>query len=80
MRRVVASWGNGDFGRLGHGQACLSEEVPKLCAMLSEIGAQQVACGGAHTAVVAGDHMRRCQCLEALRHMDNCMNPLIGAR
>ncbi len=54
MRRAVACWGNGDFGRLGLGPANLSEEVPKLCASLLDLDAQQVACGGAHTAVVSG--------------------------
>jgi hypothetical protein len=53
-RRVVACWGNGDFGRLGHGSGCLSEEIPRVVASLANQVITSIACGGAHTAVVSG--------------------------
>lgn len=53
-RRVLASWGNGDFGRLGHGSPCLSELKPRVINGLAEQEVVQVACGGAHTAIVTG--------------------------
>eukprot|EP00884_Botryococcus_braunii_P015207 jgi/Botrbrau1/236/Bobra.0022s0212.1 len=54
-RRVLASWGNGDFGRLGHGSPCTAETRPRVVNALAGQEVVQVACGGAHTAVVAGD-------------------------
>lgn len=52
LTRVLATWGNGDFGRLGHGVECVSEELPRVVAALRDHNVLQVACGGAHTAVV----------------------------
>lgn len=54
LQRFAACWGNGDFGRLGHGAECLSEETPRLVAALADMKISQVAAGGAHTAVLAG--------------------------
>ncbi|KAK9811244.1 hypothetical protein WJX72_000524 [[Myrmecia] bisecta] len=54
-RRLLACWGNGDFGRLGHGIECLSEEFPRLCAALPEISVSHVICGGAHTTVTTAE-------------------------
>lgn len=56
MRRVLATFGNGDCGRLGHSSfdhAC--EEVPRVVRAL--VGVQplaSVAAGGAHTAALDG--------------------------
>lgn len=50
--KLLATWGNGDFGRLGHGLGCVSEQVPRVVAALRDKRVAQVACGGAHTAVV----------------------------
>lgn len=55
-RRVLATFGSGDCGRLGHSavdHAC--EEVPRVVRAL--VGAPPptaVACGGAHTAALDG--------------------------
>lgn len=54
LQRFAACWGNGDFGRLGHGLECLSEETPRLVGALADMQISQVAAGGAHTAVLAG--------------------------
>jgi len=56
LRRLVATWGNSDFGRLGH--VSLNQggvDTPRLVGGLLNVNATQVATGGAHTAVVAGD-------------------------
>lgn len=50
--RQLAVWGNGDFGRLGLGAAG-SVDVPAVCGALARTGVRQVACGGAHTVVLA---------------------------
>ena len=57
LQRFAACWGNGDFGRLGHGVDCLPEQVPRLVAALADLQISQVAAGGAHTAVLAGKHL-----------------------
>ena len=54
LQRFVACWGNGDFGRLGHGVECLSEEAPRLVSALADMQISHVSAGGAHTAVLAG--------------------------
>lgn len=53
-RRVLATWGNGDFGRLGHGTPFAAEAVPRVVSGLAGEEIAAVACGGAHTAVVTG--------------------------
>lgn len=57
MRRVLATFGNGDCGRLGHSLAdhgC--EEVPRVVrALLGVPRLAQVVAGGAHTAAVDGE-------------------------
>ena len=53
-RKLLACWGNGDFGRLGHGAACLSEELPRVVSSLADCTLTAVACGSAHTAVLGG--------------------------
>ena len=52
--RLLACWGNGDFGRLGHGLGCFGETVPLICSLLSDLSVAQASCGGAHTVVVTG--------------------------
>eukprot|EP00959_Pyramimonas_sp_CCMP1952_P137624 2880350-Pyramimonas_sp.AAC.1 len=49
----VATWGNGDFGRLGH-EGRWSEVYPRKVAALDDIDVKEVCAGGAHTAVVSG--------------------------
>lgn len=53
-RRVLATWGNGDFGRLGHGLPLAAEELPRVVSGLAGEEIVAVACGGAHTAAVTG--------------------------
>ena len=47
----VYTWGEGRFGRLGHGAAS-SEFLPRLVGALSGVRVMRVACGGACTAAV----------------------------
>ena len=54
LRRLLACWGNGDLGRLGHGVECANEEVPRVVAALADVSLKHVACGGAHTVAVTG--------------------------
>lgn len=51
LARLVATWGNGQFGRLGHGSQS-SELFPRIIPQLQ--GVTAVSAGGAHTAVVTG--------------------------
>lgn len=51
----MATMGNGQFGRLGHGWPCRSELAPRVCANLAHHDVDQVACGGAHTVALAAD-------------------------
>jgi len=51
-RLLLATFGNGQHGRLGHGTQA-SELVPRAVAGLA--GVVSVACGGAHTACVTAD-------------------------
>ena len=53
-RRIVATYGNGDFGRLGHGLTCISQVIPRVISALASYDVKAVDCGGAHTAVVTG--------------------------
>ncbi|XP_026209984.1 probable E3 ubiquitin-protein ligase HERC1 isoform X5 [Anabas testudineus] len=46
------TWGEGDFGRLGHSDS-QSRNVPTLVKDISSVG--QVACGSSHTIAVAQD-------------------------
>ncbi|EFN54346.1 hypothetical protein CHLNCDRAFT_24715 [Chlorella variabilis] len=52
MRRVLATFGNGDCGRLGHSLEYASEELPRVVRALLGVPLKAVACGGAHTAAV----------------------------
>jgi alpha-tubulin suppressor-like RCC1 family protein len=49
----VATCGNGDFGRLGHG-GTRGEVYPTRVEALTKSKVKQVACGGAHTVAVTG--------------------------
>lgn len=51
LTRLVACWGNGQFGRLGNGTQS-SELFPRVIPQL--LGALAVSAGGAHTAAVTG--------------------------
>lgn len=53
-QRLLACWGNGDFGRLGHGANNLGESVPRACSYLSDVSIAYVSCGGAHTVALSG--------------------------
>lgn len=53
-QRLLACWGNGDFGRLGHGADNLGESVPRACRYLSDVSIAYVSCGGAHTVALSG--------------------------
>lgn len=53
-RKLVAAWGNGDFGRLGHG-TLIAQAIPRIVAALLDCDVTHVACGGAHTAAVGAD-------------------------
>jgi alpha-tubulin suppressor-like RCC1 family protein len=55
LRRVLATWGNGDCGRLGFARLGHGELLPRVVGALLDVEIKQVACGGAHTAVVAAD-------------------------
>ncbi|KAJ1697066.1 hypothetical protein LUZ63_005578 [Rhynchospora breviuscula] len=51
-RRFVALWGNGDYGRLGHG-GLESQWTPRVCTFFDSISngdpLVSLSCGGAHT-------------------------------
>ncbi|GFR49976.1 hypothetical protein Agub_g12117, partial [Astrephomene gubernaculifera] len=49
---VVASWGRGEDGQLGHGQAdeCMT---PKAISTLTDAGIEHVVCGAEYTVAVA---------------------------
>lgn len=51
-QRLLACWGNGDFGRLGHGASNLGESIPRVCSYLSDVSVAYASCGGAHTVVL----------------------------
>lgn len=50
----IASWGNGDHGRLGHG-SLTGRAIPSILAALLDQSFYFLDCGGAHTAAVAAD-------------------------
>eukprot|EP00775_Hariotina_reticulata_P010632 gene10632-10790_t len=54
MKRLLATFGNGQFGRLGHGSES-NELFPRVVSALTGIKVTAVAAGGAHTAAVAED-------------------------
>jgi alpha-tubulin suppressor-like RCC1 family protein len=47
------TWGMGDYGRLGHGGANETQNLPKRVEALSNTLIVEVACGSAHTLAVA---------------------------
>lgn len=51
---VVAVAGNGAYGRLGLGVECASQAFFRIVGSLVGYNVKQVACGGAHTAVLTG--------------------------
>jgi hypothetical protein len=55
--RFLATFGNGQHGRLGHGDACVSELFARIVPGVGR-DVKQVACGGAHTAVVTGNTLQ----------------------
>lgn len=56
LRRVLATFGCGDCGRLGLGpDALMSQQVPHVVRALLDTQLAAVACGGAHTAAVTDD-------------------------
>lgn len=55
LRRVLATFGNGDCGRLGFARVGVSEQLPRVVKALLDVQIKQAACGGAHTVVLADD-------------------------
>lgn len=53
LGRFVAVWGNGQHGRLGHGNEA-SELFPRIVQALVGTRIAAVAAGGAHTAIATG--------------------------
>ena len=51
--RWVVTWGNGDFGRLGH-EGRWGEVYPRKVSALDGVDVKEVCAGGAHTAAVTG--------------------------
>jgi hypothetical protein len=51
LTRLLACWGNGQFGRLGHNSQS-SELFPRIIPNL--LGVTSASAGGAHTAAVTG--------------------------
>lgn len=47
----VFSWGEGEEGKLGHGDR-LSYDKPKLIEALSGVSVVDIACGSAHSACI----------------------------
>ncbi|KAL5481420.1 hypothetical protein EMCRGX_G021569 [Ephydatia muelleri] len=50
----VYSWGDGNYGKLGHGDH-ITQKLPKLIEALSEKVVRQVACGNRHSAAITAD-------------------------
>ncbi|GIL87512.1 hypothetical protein Vretimale_1578 [Volvox reticuliferus] len=55
LQRVLATFGTAADGRLGLGFPLQSQFYPRIVASLAGYAIKQVACGGAHTAVVTDD-------------------------
>jgi alpha-tubulin suppressor-like RCC1 family protein len=55
LRRVLATWGNADCGRLGHDALVASVEIPRVLTPLLDLRITGVTAGGAHTAAVTSD-------------------------
>ncbi|KAF5840100.1 regulator of chromosome condensation 1/beta-lactamase-inhibitor protein II [Dunaliella salina] len=55
VQRILATCGNGHLGRLGHGIGQESSKFLRIVGSLVGYEIEQVACGGAHTAVVTDD-------------------------
>lgn len=56
VRRIVATFGNGDCGRLGHGDPLRCVEIPKqIGGDVAGVNVSGVACGGAHSVVATED-------------------------
>jgi len=55
VQRILATCGNGHLGRLGHGIGQESSKFLRIVGSLVGYEVEQVACGGAHTAVVTDD-------------------------
>lgn len=51
LRRVLATCGNADCGRLGHGAKQSSVEIPQVVRALLDLQVHSASAGGAHTAV-----------------------------
>jgi alpha-tubulin suppressor-like RCC1 family protein len=58
----VYSWGDGKFGRLGHGSES-TLGVPRIIDRLRGVRITQVSCGGFHTAAVCeeGQYVQCCR-------------------
>lgn len=54
LHRVLVTAGTASEGRLGHGFPLVSQKCMRIVASLAGYNAKQVACGGAHTAVLTG--------------------------
>ena len=52
---AVYTWGDGRYGRLGHGPSTSNEVVPRVISGLLEVKVGKIACGGACTACVDDD-------------------------
>lgn len=61
----VYSWGKGDEGQIGTGDARRNTLIPVLLGPISVHGIRQVACGQSHTVAVSGisqiDQANRCR-------------------
>ncbi|GLC39448.1 hypothetical protein PLESTB_001349800 [Pleodorina starrii] len=55
LHRVLATFGTAADGRLGLGFPLESQFYPRIVASLAGYSIKQIACGGAHTAVVTDD-------------------------
>ena len=51
--KFAALWGNGDYGRLGHG-GLESQWRPAICSAFQDQSLRAISCGGAHTLFLTG--------------------------